>query len=137
MEQGTTILLTTQYLDEADKLADRIAVIDQGTVIAEGTATDLKSRVGEERLELVIAPASNFGAAVKVIQDKAVQTNIAERTISVPVAGQGSVTEVKRILNLMEHAKIEIDSLSLHQPTLDDVFLQLTGHEAANDNTPL
>lgn len=133
MDDGTTILLTTQYLDEADKLANRIAVIDQGTVIAEGTATDLKSRVGEERLELVVAPSSSFDEAVKLVHTSSVRINVEERTISLPI--KNSVSEVKRILNVMEQANIELDGLSLHQPTLDDVFLHLTGHQASVDNS--
>ena len=131
MDNGATILLTTQYLEEADKLADRIAVIDHGKVIAEGTSDELKSRVGQERLELVIAAESDFAAAVKLIDGATLQSNPAERSLS--LVTDGSVREVKRVLDLLDHAKIEIDAMSVHMPTLDDVFLQLTGHEASKD----
>lgn len=126
-----TILLTTQYLEEADQLADKIAVIDGGKVIEQGTADELKSRVGKERLELVIAQNSNFEEAVKAIGGVAVQTDLKKRTIS--VSTDGSVHEVKRVLDHLEIAKIDIDTLSLHKPTLDDVFLQFTGHGATKE----
>lgn len=133
MQQGTTILLTTQYLDEADKLADRIAVMDHGKVIAAGTANDLKGRVGKERLELIIAEQTNFAQALQVLDGSVLQDDPANRIIS--IATDGSVSEVKRVLDKMEQAKIEIDSLSLHKPTLDDVFLHLTGHQATDTVT--
>ncbi len=133
-QQGTTILLTTQYLEEADKLADRIAVIDHGVVIAEGTANELKSKVGSERLELVFADGANYEKAVRSIQAEGVQTNTEAKTIS--LATGGTVAEVKRVLDQLEQAGAEIDSLSLHKPTLDDVFLNLTGKNAENAPTP-
>ncbi len=132
MDNGSTILLTTQYLEEADKLADRIAVIDHGKVIAEGTSDELKARVGKDRLELIIKPESNFEAAVTIINGEALQVNHDERRIS--VATDGSVSDLKRILNLMETAHVEIESLSLHKPTLDDVFLHLTGRQAEGES---
>lgn len=128
---GTTMLLTTQYLEEADRLADQIAVIDHGRLIAEGTATELKARVGQERLELVIEPESNLATAVKVFgADPTAQVNQAERSLS--ISTDGTVADIKRVLNAMEQAQIEIETLSLHKPTLDDVFLHVTGHEATH-----
>lgn len=128
VEADVTILLTTQYLEEADQLADKIAVIDGGRIIAQGTASELKSRVGKERLELVIKSASDFEKAVKNITGEALQSDPASRTIS--VATDGSVAEVRRVLDHVSKNGIEIETLSLHKPTLDDVFLNLTGHKA-------
>lgn len=133
-QQGTTILLTTQYLEEADKLADRIAVIDHGVVIAEGTANELKSKVGSERLELVFADSANYETAVRSVQAEGVQTNAEAKTLS--LATGGTVAEVKRVLDQLEQAGVEIDSLSLHKPTLDDVFLNLTGKNAEDAPAP-
>lgn len=130
-DSNVTVLLTTQYLDEADKLADRIAVLDRGTIIAEGTADELKKKVGSDRLELTIKEGSHFDKAVEVIDGEALQINKEERKVS--IATSGTVHEVKRILDHMEQAGIEIETLSLHKPTLDDVFLQFTGREVSED----
>lgn len=131
MAEGATILLTTQYLEEADKLADRIAVIDHGKVIAEGTSDELKSRVGKDRLELVIKGNSNFDTALTVVDGDSTKIDREERVIS--VATDGSVRHLKELLDKLEKANVGIESLSLHKPTLDDVFLHLTGHEAADN----
>lgn len=128
VEADVTILLTTQYLEEADQLADKIAVLDSGKIIAEGTAQELKSKVGNERLEITVHPKSDFKKAVETIRGESVRSDEKNRTIS--LATSGSVAEVKRVLDHMENASIEIENLSLHKPTLDDVFLQLTGHGA-------
>ncbi|MDP2586677.1 MAG: ATP-binding cassette domain-containing protein [Candidatus Komeilibacteria bacterium] len=124
-----TILLTTQNLEEADQLADSIAVLDNGKIIAQGTANELKSQVGKERLEITIDAKSDFNKAISVIGGEALATDAKARSLS--LSTEGSVAEVKRVLNLMEQAGIEIETLSLHKPTLDDVFLKLTGHNAA------
>lgn len=128
VEAEVTILLTTQYLEEADQLADKIAVIDEGKIIAQGTADELKSRVGKERLELTIDSGSSFEKAVEVINGEALQQDPKRRSIS--IATDGSVREIRRVLDHMEQAGVEIETLSLHKPTLDDVFLHLTGHKA-------
>ncbi len=125
-EAGVTILLTTQYLEEADRLADRIAVIDRGIVIAEGTADDLKDRVGNERLEIVTA-RGQFEKALSILGGDVIHSAADERRVS--VSTNGTVAEIKRVLNLMEEAGVTIESLNLHKPTLDDVFMNLTGHE--------
>jgi len=127
-ENGTTILLTTQYLEEADKLADQIAVIDHGKVIAYGTPGELKANVGNERIEFAVEAGSDFDKALSVIASKDVRSNKEERTIS--IGTDGSVRELKNILDAMYAAGIEIDNLSVHKPTLDDVFLKVTGREA-------
>lgn len=126
VEADVTILLTTQYLEEADVLADRIAVLDDGKIIAEGTSDELKQKVGKERLELVIK--DNFEKAVATIKGDAIQTIPDEGKVSVAI--DGGVAEIKSILDQVEKAGVVVESLSLHKPTLDDVFLQLTGHKA-------
>ncbi len=133
MEEGTTILLTTQYLEEADQLADRIAVIDDGRVIAYGTADELKRQVGKERVEVVIARENDFEAAAALIEGEGLVKNAEDRTVS--ISTDGSVREVKRILDALYEAHVEIDSMSVHKPTLDDVFLRLTGHGAKKEET--
>jgi ABC-2 type transport system ATP-binding protein len=127
MKKGTTILLTTQYLEEADKLANRIAVLDHGKIIAQGNASELKAMVGSERIELVIAQQSSFEKAAGLITGEAIKIDTHARSVS--LSTDGSVREVKRILDLLSDAHIEIDSMSVHRPTLDDVFLRLTGRE--------
>lgn len=130
-KEGVTILLTTQYLEEADYLADRIAVLDNGTIIAEGTADELKKRVGKDRIEFTIAKNSDFTKAKEIIKGESVQVNEEERKIS--VATEKDVADLRIILAGLEGANIEIDELQLHKPTLDDVFMTLTGHKTQHD----
>lgn len=131
MASGATILLTTQYLEEADQLADKIAVIDGGKVIAEGTADELKSRVGKERLELVLATDKGFQKAKGIIDGEAVHDDPAKRSVSVAI--DGGAKTVKEVLDKLDDAGVSIEGLSLHKPTLDDVFLALTGHQATEE----
>lgn len=127
MKRGTTILLTTQYLEEADQLADRIIVIDNGTVIAEGTASELKSKVGKDRLELAFNSAKALAAAKNVLGREGVDSNDKDHTISIVI--NDTNTDVKNILEKLSAEKIAIESLAVHKPTLDDVFLSLTGKQ--------
>ncbi|HMR55545.1 MAG TPA: ATP-binding cassette domain-containing protein [Candidatus Doudnabacteria bacterium] len=131
VEADVTILLTTQYLEEADQLADKIAVIDNGKVIAEGTSDELKSKVGNERLELAIKDSENFARAISALANYKFIQNDEERTINVTI--DNGVQEIAKILYQIEQNQVRIESLSLHKPTLDDVFLQLTGHEAEDE----
>jgi len=130
--QGTTILLTTQYLEEADLLADKIVVIDGGKVIAEGTADQLKQKVGNERLELTISEKSNFSKAKQIVDGEALQVDEDQRKLS--IANNGGATQVKNLLIELEKAKITVETLALHKPTLDDVFLTLTGKQTADSS---
>lgn len=127
-KNGTTILLTTQYLDEADQLADKIAVIDGGKVIAEGTADQLKQRVGNERLELTFATVAGLDEAANLLKVEGLQTDKDRKSLSLPITK--GVSELEDVLATLKKAKVGIEGLSLHKPTLDDVFLHLTGHEA-------
>jgi ABC-2 type transport system ATP-binding protein len=133
---GTTVLLTTQHLDEADQLADRIAVVDHGTVIAEGTAAQLKAKVGGERVQLTIAPGSGLAAARDVLgrhADGPPQVDEAARTVEAAVvAGPRRMPDIVRDLDA---AGVLLDDIAIRRPSLDDVFLTLTGR-AAGDGRP-
>lgn len=130
---GTTILLTTQYMDEADNLADNIVVIDNGKVIAEGTPNTLKAKVGSDRLEIIIGKKSSLEAAQKVIDGEGLKINQESRMVS--IATKGGVGKLKQVLERLEAANIEVENISLHRPTLDDVFMTLTGHTATVETT--
>lgn len=129
---GTTVLLTTQYLEEADQLAHQIAVVDQGRVIAKGTADELKAQVGGERLELTVVSGGDLDAAVRAVRPYAMgelQINAERRHLIVPVkSGAQLLASVVRDLDV---AQIPLDDLALRRPTLDDVFLALTGRATA------
>ncbi|KQY30690.1 ATP-binding cassette domain-containing protein [Nocardia sp. Root136] len=128
---GTTLLLTTQYMDEADRLADSIAVIDRGKVIARGTADELKALVGGDRIELTVGAVDQLAVAQQVLSglaDGEIHLEPGLRKLIVPVA-DGSQDLVTAIGRLTEH-KVDINDVALRRPSLDDVFLTLTGHEA-------
>ena len=132
VSQGSTVLLTTQYLDEADRLADQIAVIDHGKVIAEGTAAQLKDRVGGDRLEVRLedeAQAEAASAALASVVDEAPE--LRDGLLLAAVSRRDGT--VANALRRLDEAGIEVSDLSLRRPTLDDVFLGLTGHAAEHD----
>jgi ABC-2 type transport system ATP-binding protein len=126
---GTTVMLTTQYLDEADTLADRISVIDHGLVIAEGTARELKASIGGEHLEITLEqPDERAAAALAPLAAGPVQVIEGGKRLRAPIVPQhGLVTAVVRAL---DDAGIPVDDIEIHHPSLDDVFFSLTGHAA-------
>jgi ABC-2 type transport system ATP-binding protein len=136
VSEGTTVLLTTQYLDEADRLADRIAVIDQGLVIAEGTPDELKDQVGGERLDIHLCDGQRGEEAVAALASIASDRPFLEDgSVRVPVAQRrGTIAEAVRAL---DDAGIAIDDISVSVPTLDDVFLNLTGRPAEPETEEL
>jgi ABC-2 type transport system ATP-binding protein len=132
---GTTLLLTTQYLDEADELADEIVVIDHGVVIAAGTAEELKSRVGGDVLEFTVPDRTRIGdacGAVAKIGDAEPHMDGETGVISVGVGGRGSEALIEAVRGL-DAAAVETRGLMLRRPSLDDVFMALTGHAAEED----
>ena len=128
VNEGTTVLLTTQYLKEADQLAKKIAVIDKGKVIAQGSADELKTQVGGERIEVVVSSSQTQSAAQALQSMSSGKVVVEGEHVQVPVSGGGvKVVEAVRALDI---AKVEIKEIQLRRPTLDDVFLSLTGHHA-------
>ncbi len=125
VDEGTTILLTTQYLEEADQLADNIIVIDNGKVIAEGTAKQLKSKIGSDRLELNFKNTNELLAAGKLIEIKGKDVNEKDLLVSVPIKDANK--DVRNVLDKLAKNNIEVESMGIHKPTLDDVFLSVTG----------
>jgi len=137
VDGGTTLLLTTQYLEEADRLAQSIVVIDHGKVIARGTADELKSQIGGERLELTVSQASELPATYDVL--KAVGTGeplVEAHTRSVGVAVTGGSKVLIEALRQLDAAGVVVQDVGIRRPTLDDVFLSLTGHAAEESTDP-
>ena len=129
--EGTTLLLTTQYLEEADVLADRIAVIDHGSVIAEGTAAELKSQLGATVLEVSFADHAAARAALGTVRTVAPASEVDYGLVRAPVA-EGPRTAME-VLRALDAAGIEAKGLAVREPSLDDVFLSLTGRRAEAD----
>ncbi len=130
--EGTTLLLCTQYLEEADQLCDRVAVIDLGLVIAEGTSAELKDKIGGEVLELHVEQQDEVATAAAALKGLGADEPMVDedaRLIRIPVGAQGPAVLLETVRRL-DNANIIIEDIALHRPTLDDVFLSLTGHAA-------
>ncbi|MDQ2877067.1 MAG: ATP-binding cassette domain-containing protein [Actinomycetota bacterium] len=130
--RGVTIFLTTQYLDEADQLAGRIAVLDQGVIAAEGTADELKRRIPGGHIRLEFADLDDLQKAVPVIG--ATARDDASLTLQVP--GDGRISSLRALLDRLDAGSVRADRLSIHTPDLDDVFFALTGHPTAQEGQP-
>jgi ABC-2 type transport system ATP-binding protein len=131
VERGATLLLTTQYLEEADRLADDIVVIDNGKEIAHGTSDELKTMIGGERIEITVDHAADIGAATRLLEPLAageIRIDERNRTIVTPVSGGAAA--LTKALRAMDGGNIALSDVGLRRPTLDDVFLTLTGHVA-------
>lgn len=131
---GTTVLLTTQYLEEADQLAEEIVVIDRGKVIAQGTSETLKDEVGGDRVEVIVTDPGKLAdaaTALSGIGNAAPQIDTATRRVTVPVTGGSTV--LVDVVRSLDTAGVSLDDLALRRPTLDDVFLSLTGRTAEDD----
>lgn len=133
--RGTTVLLTTQYLDEADKLADEIVVIDHGRVIARGTSAELKDQVGNERLEFKLADVAAIDRVEGLVTADGLEVtgrDDEERTITIALTG--GARQISSLIDQAENAGVSIAEVFVHRPTLDDVFLTLTGEHVEHAN---
>jgi ABC-2 type transport system ATP-binding protein len=126
--RGVTIFLTTQYLEEADQVADKIALVDEGRVVAEGTAAQLKQRVAGQRLDLVARSAADFAGLARRLGPRAIRADVTDLVLG--VATDGSATQVRDLLDELDPDRSAVASFAVHTPTLDDVFLALTGSAA-------
>jgi ABC-2 type transport system ATP-binding protein len=135
VSEGTTVLLTTQYLDEADRLADSITVIDHGLVIASGTSDELKDRVGGERVEVKLEDPADCERAVSALAPMSADPATGQDSlVSIPVRTRRGV--IAQAVRLLSDQGIGVDDINLRRPTLDDVFLSLTGHAAEEAAEP-
>lgn len=129
--EGATLLLTTQYLEEADALADSIAVVDHGKIIARGTADELKSRIGGERVEVVLTNNVDLARAAVAIRRHGEQVAVDEAACRLTIPTSDGVPTLLRIGRELDELRVPVVDIGIHRPTLDDVFLVLTGHAAA------
>lgn len=131
VRKGTTVLLTTQYMEEADRLADEIVVIDRGRMIAHGTADQLKGQIGGERVEVVLADAADLPPALTILSRVAVgELQVDEQARRLTAAVSEGADALRQVLQRFTKANIAVADVGLRRPTLDDVFLSLTGHAA-------
>lgn len=131
VREGTTLMLTTQYLEEADELADRIAVVDTGRIIAEGTADELKDQVGGERVEVILEDGGRLTDAKAILSTVSTgEIEIDERSRKIISPTRGGSKRLLEAARILDDQGIEVEDIALRRPSLDDVFLKLTGHRA-------
>jgi ABC-2 type transport system ATP-binding protein len=128
VRRGSTVLLTTQYMEEADRLADDIVVIDRGRKIAHGTSDLLKTQIGGERVEVMLATSADLHPAQTILAGLSREVQVDEQTRGLTAAVNGGVDSLKQVLQHLGDANIAVVDVGLRRPTLDDVFLTLTGH---------
>jgi len=132
VDDGVTLLLTTQYLEEADALADRVVLIDRGREVAAGTPAQLKTQVGAQRVDVIAADGSEFARVSELLRDRFdISESAEQRTVS--VAAPDEAENLAEVAAVVARAGIEVDEIALRRPTLDDAFLALTGHMAHED----
>ena len=132
--EGTTLLLTTQYLEEADQLADNIVVIDHGRIIAQGTPLQLKQQAGNASLVVTVSHAADLPAARELLARTGVEVHVDVGARQLTAAADG-IADLTRVAGWLQQSAIEVDDIGLSRPSLDDVFLSLTGHRAEGDET--
>jgi ABC-2 type transport system ATP-binding protein len=133
--EGTTILLTTQYLDEADQLAHRVAVLDGGRIVAEGTPAELKARIPGGHIELTFADRAELDAAARCLSapesSAGARPTTRDDALTLQLAGDGRVSTLRTLLRQLDDANVDVEALTVHTPDLDDVFFALTGKKGA------
>jgi ABC-2 type transport system ATP-binding protein len=135
VESGATVFLTTQYLEEADQLADRIVVLDQGRIAAEGTSASLKQRYASLRLDLVAVGPDALAALTRGLDGQIVHSDPSRLTLG--IGTDGTAAHVRNLLDTADPTRTAIASFEVHRATLDDVFLALTGHAAVATKEPI
>jgi ABC-type multidrug transport system ATPase subunit len=132
---GVTLLLTTQYLEEADAVADRVVLLDRGREVAAGTPAQLKAQVGQQRVDVIAADGEAFQQLVALLGERFAITPVSEqRTVS--VAAPDEAADLARVAAAVDQAQVQVDEIALRRPTLDDAFLALTGHTSHSQPTP-
>ena len=132
VDEGVTLLLTTQYLEEADALADRVVLIDRGREVASGTPAQLKAQVGAQRVDVIAADGAEFERLGALLGEQfEISTSAEQRTVS--VAAPDEAEDLARVAAAVAEADVAVDEIALRRPTLDDAFLALTGHMAHED----
>jgi ABC-2 type transport system ATP-binding protein len=129
--QGTTVFLTTQYLEEAERLADTLAMLDAGRVVARGTAAELKRRYAQQRLDLTLADSATYTALAEQLRDQTVHCDPTHRVLGLPT--DGTAGHIRHLLDDVDPQRRAVTRFAVHAATLDDVFLALTGHATTKE----